>query len=319
MQPYLASFKALADSTRLRLLGVLQAGAFNVNELVGILAMGQSRVSRHLKILLDAELVEARREGVWVYYRLSDRWSGGSANLRYLRVLARELRAQLNGEQQAIDECLQKRRKTSHNFFERVAPRWNEHRDQVQGAPEYIEDLASRVDAAATVVDLGTGTGLLLPRLSVCAQSVIGIDSSSEMLQEARRHVASSTLDNVELRLGELEHLPISDSGADAMVANMVLHHVAHPPQALREVHRGLCPGGRFLLADFAPHEEEVYRDKLGDLWLGFERRDLERWLNETGFKIEEFSEYPDNGERPTVVLVSARAEETTHESDHRN
>ena len=326
MDRYLSSFKALADETRLRILCILQSGAFNVNELVGVLDMGQSRVSRHLKILSDAGLVNARRDGVWVYYRLSDLWKGrggsqsgsqnGGANLRYLRVLAREL--QRGRDQQAIEACLQSRRERAHRFFAGVAPEWDRQRETVQGPPGHLDavvDHLGTVDLgiidlgdSGTVVDLGTGTGVLLSRLSSRARTVIGIDASTEMLQIARRNVESQGLGNVELRLGALEHLPVPDHQADVMVANMVLHHVANPAGVLREVHRGLRPGGIFLLADLATHSEESYRENLGALWLGFERQELEAWLEEAYLELIEFVELPGEDQRPTVIIVMARA-----------
>lgn len=310
METLLATLKALGDATRLRLVDVLQSGAFNVNELVGILGVGQSRVSRHLKILLDAGLVDARREGTWVYYTLSEEWSGqgnGERPRRFLRLLAREIASGDPGARTAIESCLLERRRRSEEFFRDVAETWDAHRDSLQGSPVHLLPLVEAVGRAGTVVDLGTGTGVLLARLSPLAERVIGIDSSEEMLQVARRKVAEEGLPNVELRLGSLEHLPVPDAEANAMVANMVLHHVARPPDALREVHRGLCPGGRLVLADFEAHGQESYREQLGDLWLGFERRDLERWLDATEFDVEHARRIPGEGGRPAVMLFQAR------------
>lgn len=310
---YLTSFKALADETRLRIVAILRSGAFNVNELVRILGMGQSRVSRHLKILSDAELVDARRDGVWVYYRLSELWKGrgslrGRPHLRYLRVLARELPR--GRDRQAIQGCLRARRERASRFFKGVAPEWDRQRDRVQGRPQHLDDLARDLGRAGTVVDLGTGTGVLLSRLSPRARHVIGVDASSEMLDVARRNVEADGLANVELRLGTLEHLPLADHQADAMVANMVLHHVANPAEVLREVRRGLKPGGLFLLADLAPHAEESYREELGALWLGFERREIEGWLEEADLELTDFREIPHPEGGPAVIVVTARARE---------
>ena len=307
---YLPSLKGLADETRLRLVSILQSGAFNGNELGGILAMGQSRVSRHLKILHDAGLVEARREGVWVYYRLSDPWSahrspGSQPRLRYLRLLRHELSAVVDGDREAVERCLQRRRETANDFFRRVAPEWDDQRDEVQGRPGHLESVAEVLGDSETVVDLGTGTGVLLPTLSQQAKSVIGIDASAEMRHVARRIADRRKLNNVELRLGTVEHLPVPDAAADAIVANMVLHHVAHPPDALREIRRVLRPRGRFVLADLAEHSDEAYREKLGDLWLGFARDEIERWLDEAGFEVDQFQEL-ENGESPAILLVAA-------------
>jgi ArsR family transcriptional regulator len=321
MSSLLNTLKALGDETRLRILRVLRLGAFNVNELVGVLGMGQSRVSRHLKILLEADLVTARRQGSWVYYELSGRWSRapGGKGADFLRPLAEDLDVEFDGDRQAVDACFQRRREQAAQFFRGVAERWDRHRDQVQGRPRYLDRLAASLrgpsgggeeeQRAGTVVDLGTGTGVLLSRLSPVAERVIGIDQSQEMLRRARQNVTRWGLRNVELRLGALEHLPLCDGEADAMVANMVLHHVADPPQALREVRRGLRAGGKLVLAELATHGEENYREELGDLWLGFERAELERWLLEARLALESCDEERDDPGRPGVLLLVARSQ----------
>lgn len=308
MDALLPTFKALADASRLRLLRVLRRGSFNVNELVGIVGMGQSRVSRHLKILLDAGLVVARREGTWMYYTLSERWNDGD---RSLATIAGEIAAsdELSsfGDDEGVASCLEGRRREAERFFRDVAESFDARRDSVEGPQHYLDDLVSQLDPHGTVVDLGTGTGVLLPRLSKRAGHVVAVDATPEMLAEARRRVTGDRLENVELRLGALEHLPVSDQEADAMVANMVLHHVGHPPDALVEIHRGLRPGGQLLLADLAAHRDESYREKLGDLWLGFQRRDLERWLVEAELELESLERIRASGRRPAILIVKAR------------
>lgn len=333
MEPFVSTFKALGDKTRFRLVRILREGAFNVNELVGILAMGQSGISRHLKILHGAGLVRTRREGNWAYYTLSERWSGRTSNVseasvprrdteerrsvRFLRLLRHELaRAddpEAVADQEAIHRCLEARRQRAASFFRDVATDWDAHRDRFQGPPLYLDRLAAALGPIGTpvdlgtVVDLGTGTGILLSLLSPRARKVIGVDAATEMLQMARNRVLESQLENVELRLGALEHLPIPDAEADAMVASMVLHHVNQPPQALKEVRRGLRPGGRLLLADLIAHGQEEYRERLGDLWLGFEKDDLVRWLNEADLELEECEQLPSEGSRPDVLFIAAR------------
>jgi ubiquinone/menaquinone biosynthesis C-methylase UbiE/DNA-binding transcriptional ArsR family regulator len=316
MDPVLVTLRALGDDTRLRLLGALRRGAFHVNELVRILAMGQSRVSRHLKILLDADLVTARREGNSVYYALVDAWAGGGTKtgLRFLPTLAEALASRqfpgADADEAAIGQCLDDRRGHAARFFKDVAGQWDTRRDTVQGPPWYLDQLAAVLGTSDTVVDLGTGTGVLLAALSPRARRVIGIDRQEEMLQVARRSVADAQLQNVELRLGTLEHLPIPDAEADTMVAHMVLHHVSHPPDALREIHRGLQPGGRFVVVDLVAHTEESYREHLGDLWLGFETEHLKGWLDAADFELEQFEELPSDNGRPGIVLLAARRRE---------
>jgi len=310
--------KALADETRLRALRVLRSGPFNVNELVRILEVGQSRISRHLRILLDAGLVEARREGSWVYYRHAAAWSGKEAGSpgRFLRVLSREIGA-LDGEEHVRDDagverCLDARRQRAEQFFKEIAEDFDAAREQIQGPADHVAKLVELLDGAdaesvETLVDLGTGTGVLLETLSHKAERVIGVDAAAEMLDVARGHSTRRGLKNVDLRLGTLEHLPLPDGEADVMVANMVLHHVAHPPDALREARRGLRNDGRLLVADFAAHSEESYRERLGDLWLGFELEEISRWLDEAEFDLAESVQLPPADHRPGVLLLEAR------------
>lgn len=307
MDPLLTTLRALGDASRLRLLSVLQEGAFNVNELVGILGLGQSRVSRHLKILLDAGLVTARREGSWVYYELSPRWlsEGGDP---MLAELGPALAARVARDGEAIQACHERRRERAETFFRGVAARWDRRRDEILGPPRHLDFLLEGIPHATTIVDLGTGTGLLLAPLCERAEHVIGVDSSPEMLDVARENARALGLENVDLRLGRLEHLPLADRQADVMIANMVLHHVARPPAALDEIRRGLEPRGQLVLADFRRHEREEYRESLGDLWLGFAEAELGRWVREAGFDIETIESVPDgNPDQPEVFVLKAR------------
>jgi ArsR family transcriptional regulator len=312
MQSCLSTVKALADETRLRILRILMTGTYNVNELVAILAMGQSRVSRHLRILSDAGLVRPRRQGTWVYYGLTGLWEGETRS-GFLPSFADELSANplplAGADDRGIKTCLGRRRKQAEQFFSSVAERADPQRDEIEGPAGHhsviVELLGEDGAEHGTVVDLGTGTGRLLPLLARGARRVIGIDGAREMLDVARRRAEDECELEVELRLGSLEHLPLGDGEADAMVANMVLHHVANPLDVLREVHRGLATGGRFLLADYESHELEFHREKLGDLWLGFDRDELSGWLELAGFEIESERELPGNRRRPGVFVIA--------------
>ncbi len=331
MDPYQAVFKALSDPTRLRIFAVLGGASFHQGELVGILGMAQSRVSRHLKILAEAGLVEARREGIFVWYSLTRRCRAKhrpAEAFGFLPPLVEEL---IHGEAFREDRAqaeylVHERRMQAEEFFRGVADSWDEERDAVQGPPAHLDALLARLEPGAdgprgdpgdgeglgTVVDLGTGTGVLLSRLSPRAETVIGIDAAREMLDVARDHAREAGLANVDLRLGALEHLPLPDASADAIVANMVLHHVANPPDAVAEVARGLRPGGRFLLADLAAHGEESYRERLGDLWLGFEPDALRNWLAEADLEVDEVESIPGLSERPDTLIVSAHKRAAT-------
>jgi ArsR family transcriptional regulator len=141
------------------------------------------------------------------------------------------------------------------------------------------------VAEGARVADLGTGTGRMLAGLLERAAQVIAVDASPVLLEQARRRVQTERLDGVDLRLGDLEHLPLSDGEVDTVVANMVLHHAPEPARALLEIRRVLCPGGTVLLGDFLPHDQEWMRERMADQWLGFEPPELTHWLEAAGFE----------------------------------
>ena len=142
------------------------------------------------------------------------------------------------------------------------------------------------------VLDLGCGTGELLSGLSRKGDKVIGVDSSPEMLARARASGLSDQ-NGIELRLGELEHLPLSDREAGAAVLNMVLHHLPVPAAGIREAARVLESDGLFLITDFAKHDQEEIRNKYGGVWLGFTRNEIEQWLEDAGFLLQDFQEHP--------------------------
>ena len=308
MEDILRPLKASADPNRLRLLRILAAGPFNVAELTEILDVGQSTVSRHLRVLADAGLVQARRTGTWAWYSLPAAAEGFAGRL--LGLLAED---NANGDRAAIREVVERRRRATSAFFRRSAPVWDALRESALGPPVHLESLVNAVPAGGTVVDLGTGTGVLLEKLAPRAQRLIGVDASPEMLDVARRHIDAAGWGHVELRLGALEHLPLSDGEADTMVANMVLHHVASPQEALREMRRGLKPQGRLIVADLEEHAAESFWQTLGAQWPGFRRDDVARWLEAAGFADVRFAPMPDeqNGDlesssRPHVFLLEA-------------
>jgi DNA-binding transcriptional ArsR family regulator len=305
----LRALKGAADGNRLRILRILAEGPFNVAELTDILGVGQSTVSRHLRILSDAGLVAVRRAGTWAWYSLPAP-TGGEFPGGLLRLLADEGEGS-NGDAAAVERVLARRRRTTSEFFRRTAPDWDRMRETMLGPAVHLDRLLARLGAPHTAVDLGTGTGLLLERMARSAGAVIGVDASAEMLDVAGRRIEEAHLTNTELRLGTLEHLPLRDGEADAMVANMVLHHVADVPRVLREIRRGLAPGGRLLVADLEEHPDEAFWRGLGAQWPGFRRGDVRRWLEEAGFTEIGFDRADDSGpaaaDRPTLFLAEAK------------
>lgn len=279
----LETLKALADPCRVRLTAVLLSGEFTVQELTRIMEMGQSRISRHLKILTEAGVLTVKRQGTWSYYR------AGEANRFFSAIrlpFERELESlpERSRDLAAVASVLDDRRRRSQEFFDRHARQWDDLARTLLPVPEYRQRLLERVPERVAVLEIGVGTGGLLAELAAKAERVIGVDHAPAMLDEARQRLANNGVSGVELRLGEMAHLPLPDASVGCVVANMVLHHAADPARVLVEIRRVLAPEGVVVLADLARHEREAAREQLADQWLGFEEAELQGWLEAAGF-----------------------------------
>lgn len=278
-------FKALSDETRIRLLNILIHHELSVNELVSLLNMGQSRISRHLKILTDSQILECRRDGVWAFY--SSIKNGPTQtfidSVKYLFRNEETLRNDLVLAKKTAEERKQK----GVRFFNDIAAEWDLLKQDILGQFDINKAILANIDNSDTAVDLGCGTGQLLSHLQEKAKKVIGVDSSSMMLEEAKKKFQASGTE-ADLRLGELEHLPLSNSEADLAVISMVLHHLDNPSSVISEVNRILAVGGKFIIADFDKHTNEAMRDMYGDRWLGFTTREIEQFLDSHGFRVEQ-------------------------------
>ncbi len=275
-------FKALSDETRLRLMHVLGLYELSVNELVSILEMGQSRISRHLKILAEAGLVAFRRDGLWVFYSAVDQGEGR----RFLRAVTPFLTADMDMRADAdmAARIIEDRARKTRQFFNTIADHWDTLNGEVLGGFDLAGAVVEAMPAGCgTAVDLGCGTGLVLERMRGRAGLVIGVDGSPRMLELSRRRFAEDS-DGVSLRIGELDHLPLRDGEADFACINMVLHHLSEPQTALREIRRVVRPGGLLFAADFDRHTQERMRTDYGDRWLGFDRDTLRTLLETAGF-----------------------------------
>jgi ArsR family transcriptional regulator len=160
------------------------------------------------------------------------------------------------------------------------------------GELDLVGEIIKRVPSTDSAADLGCGSGALLEGMAERVQAVIGVDSSREMLLEARRRLEKKGRE-FDLRIGEIEHLPLRDQEVDSAVINLVLHHLRNPGEGLLEARRVLRKGGTLIVVDFCKHEEEIMRSRYGDHWLGFSTREIELWLEEAGFTIEEQQLFP--------------------------
>lgn len=275
MVDLVAVLKAVADPVRVRLLALLEGRELPVAEIVGAMGMGQSRVSRHLKILVDAGLLVSRRDGSWVRYALR-RNGEASEVLECLRRFLPRPAAELRRLESSRRAAARRRRR----FFDAVAGRWDVMRREVLGDVDLAGAVLEALPSCRTAADLGCGTGEFLPVLARRAGRVIGVDASPAMLEAARRRWPGA-----DLRLGTLEHLPLADGEADACLCSLVLHHLADPGEGLREVARVLRVGGVLVVVEFLPHRDETMRRRFGDLRLGFSAGEMVGLLAEAGLE----------------------------------
>ncbi|MFO7931555.1 MAG: ArsR/SmtB family transcription factor [Thermodesulfobacteriota bacterium] len=280
----LTYFKALSDETRIRLVNILLHHELKVGELVGILEMGQSRISRHLKILADAGMVKSLKEGVWGFYSIADAGPGRTFINAVRYVFENE--PVLEQDLERARRIIEARSKNTLRFFDHVASSWDLLKREIIGPFDLKKQIFRDAGSYKTGVDLGCGTGELLDAMKNHAQKVIGVDSSPRMLEEARKRFSAGAGKNIEIRLGEIEHLPMGDNEADLAVISLVMQYLDVPEAALTEVGRILKPGGEFILAEFDSHGREALKDVYGVKHLGFEAGTIRAWLEKSGFTV---------------------------------
>jgi ubiquinone/menaquinone biosynthesis C-methylase UbiE/DNA-binding transcriptional ArsR family regulator len=275
---------SLADTTRSRILLLLDRHELTVSELCGIVQLPQSTVSRHLKALADGGWIASRGEGTSNLYTMTREDLDASA--RRLWALVREQVGSSPAaaqDQRRLQASLAERRTKSQEFFSSSAGHWDRVRDDLFGDRFHLAALAAFAQSEWTVGDLGCGTGLVSSALAPFVERVIAVDSSAAMLQAARKRLQG--FDNIDLRRGELEALPVDDATLDAATLMLVLHHVPEPRHALAEVARVLKPGGHAVIVDMLPHDRENYRQQMGHVWLGFSEDHSRRMFQEAGFE----------------------------------
>ncbi len=286
-QSVLAALAAAAEPTRLRLLALLSEAELTVTELVAILGQSQPRVSRHLKLLVEAGLVERHREGAWVFFLIAP---GGAAAALVRDILARlpfedETRA---ADRVRLAEVRRARAEQAARYFAAHAANWDELRalhlpeERVEAA---IAELVGPAPLYA-VLDLGTGTGRMLELLAPRADRAVGVDQSPQMLAVARARLEKAGLRNVQLRQGDIYALPVERDSYDLVVIHQVLHYLDDPARAIREAARALRPSGRLLIVDFAPHNEESLREQHAHRRLGFAADEIAGLLQEAGLEV---------------------------------
>ena len=299
---------SLADTTRSRLLLLLDRHELTVSELCTIMQLPQSTVSRHLKALADAGWIASRAEGTSRIYTMSRDELDASA--RRLWQLVREQVGPTPAavqDQRRLQAALAGRRTKSQEFFSSSAGQWDRVRDELFGDRFHLAALAAFAQGEWTVGDLGCGTGQSSAAIAPFVAHVIAVDASAAMLQAAKKRLQG--IDNIELRRGELEALPIDEARLDAATLMLVLHHLPEPERALAEVARVLKPGGRAIVVDMQPHDRENYRQQMGHVWLGFGEDHVRAIFHESGFEDVRIVPLPPDARSkgPGLFVATAR------------
>jgi ubiquinone/menaquinone biosynthesis C-methylase UbiE/DNA-binding transcriptional ArsR family regulator len=299
---------SLADTTRSRLLLLLDRHELTVSELCTIMQLPQSTVSRHLKALADAGWIASRAEGTSRIYTMSRDELDASA--RRLWQLVREQVGPSPAavqDQRRLQAALAGRRTKSQEFFSSSAGQWDRVRDELFGDRFHLAALAAFAQGDWTVGDLGCGTGQTSAAIAPFVAHLIAVDASAAMLQAAKKRLQG--IDNIELRRGELEALPIDEARLDAATLMLVLHHMPEPERALAEVARVLKPGGRAIVVDMQPHDRENYRQQMGHVWLGFGEDHVRAIFHESGFEDVRIVPLPPDARSkgPGLFVATAR------------
>lgn len=299
----LGVLRAAAEETRLRILALLSEGELSVSDLTDILGQSQPRISRHLKLLVEAGLVERHREGAWAFFRLVE----GRAGLVDPLIGALERQGPPLSEDRArLGAVRGQRAEAAQAFFAGLAPKWDRLRSL--HVPEATVEAAI-LDALGprpirSLVDLGTGTGRMLGLLAGRAARATGLDSNHAMLSVARANLERMGLARVDLRQGDIHAPPFGSGSFDLVLVHQVLHYLDDPARALRAAARLVAPGGRLLVVDFAPHDLEFLRETQAHRRLGFCAGQVAGWLADAGLPAVTTRDLaPAGGDQLTVTL----------------
>jgi ArsR family transcriptional regulator len=315
MEHLLASLRAAAEPTRLRLLALAGRGAFCVTEFTEILGQSQPRLSRHLKLLCDCGLLDREREGANVWFALPHGEAGA---------LARDLVARLPQDDPILEadrrlaaRVLAERARAASESFRRQGADWDEMRALDLPAAAVEEALLSLVPEpdAGRLLDIGTGTGRVLELLAHHISQGIGVDASKAMLALARSRLARADLTHCSVRLADMYRLPLQETSFDIAVLQMVLHYAEDPPGVLAEAARVLRPGGRLLVVDLARHDQGTVLARFAHRWPGFDDAAMRSLLGDAGFEANEVLDVP--GPLAVRIWVGTRAADAPVAQSH--
>jgi ubiquinone/menaquinone biosynthesis C-methylase UbiE/DNA-binding transcriptional ArsR family regulator len=289
MSATLKSLRALSDPTRLRIVALLERDELAVAELQEITRLGQSRISTHLGLLQDADLVQSRRDGKRTFYKLNQ--SAESEVREFIQLAirgAKELPEHV-GDQINLKRILVRRKEQAQVYFNQIAGRF----DRVYGPGrswQAFGHLLLRILPPLVVADLGAGEGLLSELLARRCKRVIAVDNSDKIVAFGATKAKKNGLKNLEFRLGDLQNPPIEANSVDLAILSQALHHADNPAAAIAAAHKILRPRGQIMILDLLRHSFDKARELYGDRWPGFAESDLHRWLEGAGFRKIEVS-----------------------------
>lgn len=285
-----ARLRAAGETTRLRILRLLAQGELTVSELTQILGQSQPRVSRHLKLLLDAGLIERHPEGAWVFYRLAE-GEGEGAPGRFLEQVMEEVApgdVTVSADTERRAQVTAARAEQAARYFAENAAQWDKIRTLYVAEAEVEAAMSALLGEGPNdlLVDLGTGTGRVLEVLAPQFKRAIGFDVNHAMLGVARVNLERAGLQSVHVRHGDLMALPLPPASAGAVVLHQVLHFLDNPAGAIAAASRLLVPSGQLLIVDFAPHALEFLRSEHAHRRLGFSQDEVSRWCRAAGLTV---------------------------------
>lgn len=279
--------KAAGDGTRLRLLALLRHGERTVKDLTEVLGQSQPRISRHLKLLGDAALVERLPEGAWVYYRLTDQQPGASLVTAILAATAADDPV-LSADMERLEQVRWNNQKAADRYFAEHAGDWDRLR-HLHGGEIAVE--AAILDAVGpgpyrALLDIGTGTGRMLTLLADRVDRSVGVDHSQPMLNVARANLERAGVSNARLRVGDALRLPVPRDSFDLVIVHQVLHFLDDPARAVAEAAKAVIASGRLLIIDLGPHEVEQLRSEHAHRRLGFSHEQVAQWIEAAGLTV---------------------------------
>jgi len=306
--PLADRFQALADPTRLRIVTLLRLMELSVGELAQVLGQSQPRVSRHLKILADAGVLERRKEGSWVFltladpervepmFELVDAWADPATEALFASDSAR------------IESIRTERADAANRYFAGHAEVWDQIRSLhvAESEVERAIDDALGLRPLGRLVDVGTGTGRMIELFGPRSTQAIGIDRSSDMLRVARVKLEAAGIPS-SLRQGDMYALPLADQSADTIVIHQVLHYAHSPATAIAEAARVLADGGTLLIVDFAAHEREELRERDAHIRLGFDDDVMAGWFASAGLEVDQV-QHLEGGELTVTLWRGVKA-----------